>query len=119
CDTLLMVGTGFPWAEFLPKDGQARAVQIDIDASMLSLRYPAEVSLHGDAAATLRRLLPMLQQKIDRSWRETIEKGISAWWEKLDARASADADPVNPQRVVWEMSPRLPSNAIVTSDSGS
>jgi pyruvate dehydrogenase (quinone) len=119
CDTLLMVGTGFPWAEFLPKDEKVRAVQIDIDPAMLSLRFPAEVNLHGDAAETLRLLIPKLQRKIDRSWREGIEKGVEAWWEKLEGRAKADADPVNPQRVVWEMSPLLPANAIVTSDSGS
>jgi pyruvate dehydrogenase (quinone) len=119
CDTLLMVGTGFPWAEFLPKDEKVRAVQIDIDPAMLSLRFPAEVNLHGDAAETLRLLIPKLQRKIDQSWREGIEKGVEAWWKKLEGRAKADADPVNPQRVVWEMSPLLPANAIVTSDSGS
>jgi pyruvate dehydrogenase (quinone) len=119
CDTLLMVGTGFPWSEFLPKDGAARAVQIDVDAAMLSLRYPCEVNLHGDAAETLRLLLPMLIQKSDRSWRETIEGSMRDWWQTLEARAFTNAHPVNPQRVVWEMSPRLPDNAIVTSDSGS
>src|SRR3954447_16374531 len=119
CDTLLMIGTGFPWAEFLPKDEKVRAVQIDIDASMLSLRFPCEVNLHGDAAETLRLLNPQLQRKDDRRWREDIEKGVAAWWHKLEGRAKADADPVNPQLVVWEMSPLLPSDAIVTSDSGS
>jgi pyruvate dehydrogenase (quinone) len=119
CDTLLMVGTGFPWAEFLPKDEKVRAVQIDIDPAMLSLRFPAEVNLHGDAAETLRLLIPKLQRKTDRSWRDDIEKGVEAWWKKLEGRAKADADPVNPQRVVWEMSPLLPADAIVTSDSGS
>ena len=119
CDTLLMIGTGFPWAEFLPKDEKVRAVQIDIDASMLSLRFPSEVNLHGDAAETLRLLNPHLRRKDDRSWRQQIEKGVAAWWSKLEDRAKADATPVNPQRVVWEMSPLLPSDAIVTSDSGS
>jgi pyruvate dehydrogenase (quinone) len=119
CDTLLMIGTGFPWAEFLPKDEKVRAVQIDIDPSMLSLRFPAEVNLHGDAAETLRLLNPLLLRKDDRGWREGIEKGVDGWWKKLEQRARADADPVNPQRVVWEMSPLLPADAIVTSDSGS
>ncbi len=119
CDTLLMVGTGFPWSEFLPKTGAARAVQIDIDPAMLSLRYPCEVNLHGDAAETLRLLLPMLKRKSDRAWRQTIEGWMRDWWETLEARAITKAHPVNPQRVVWEMSPRLPDNAIVTSDSGS
>ena len=119
CDTLLMVGTGFPWSEFLPKDGAARAVQIDVDPAMLSLRYPCEVNLHGSAAETLRLLLPMLREKADRGWPERIERWNAEWCETLDARAKTAAHPVNPQRVVWEMSPRLPDNAIVTSDSGS
>ncbi|OJU22565.1 thiamine pyrophosphate-requiring protein [Sphingomonas sp.] len=119
CDTLLLIGTGFPWAEFLPKDGQARAVQIDIDPAMLGLRYPVEVNLHGDAAETLRALLPLIERKADTAWRETIEQGVGKWWETLRERAMAEAHPVNPQRVVWEMSPHLPADAIVTSDSGS
>jgi pyruvate dehydrogenase (quinone) len=119
CDTLLMVGTGFPWSEFLPKDGAARAVQIDIEAAMLSLRYPADVNLHGDAADTLKALLPLIKRKDDRDWAKKIEANVADWWEKLEGRAKAEANPVNPQRVVWEMSPLLPANAIVTSDSGS
>jgi pyruvate dehydrogenase (quinone) len=117
CDTLLMIGTGFPWSEFLP--GGARAVQIDIEASMLSLRYPAEVNLRGDSADTLKALLPLIRHKDDRDWSKNIEANVAAWWKKLEGRAKADASPVNPQRVVWEMSPLLPANAIVTRDSGS
>ncbi len=119
CDTLLMIGTGFPWTEFLPKEGQARAVQVDIDPAMLGLRYPAEVNLHGDSAETLRELLPLLQHKDDRSWQEEIARGVKEWWQTLEERAMASAKPVNPQRVVWEMSPLLPDDTIVTSDSGS
>jgi pyruvate dehydrogenase (quinone) len=119
CDTLLLVGTGFPWSEFLPEDGAARAVQIDIDASMLSLRYPAEINLHGDAAATLKALLPLIRRKDDRDWSNKVESNVGAWWKKLEGRAMAEADPVNPQRVIWEMSPLLPANAIITCDSGS
>jgi pyruvate dehydrogenase (quinone) len=119
CDTLLMIGTGFPWAEFLPKEGQARAVQIDIDPAMLGLRYPVECILHGGAAETLNALLPLLQHKEDRSWQEGIAHEVTKWWKTIEERAMAEANPVNPQRVVWEMSPRLPANAIVTSDSGS
>lgn len=119
CDTLLMIGTGFPWAEFLPKEGQARAVQIDVDPAMLGLRYPVECNLHGGAAETLQALLPLLQHKADRSWQEGIVHEVTKWWDTIEARAMAEAKPVNPQRVVWEMSPRLPANAIVTSDSGS
>lgn len=118
-DTLLMIGTGFPWAEFLPADGKVRAVQIDIDAAMLGLRYPTEVNLHGGARETLEALIPLIHPKPDRSWRQEIEAGVAKWWETLEARAMAEAKPVNPQRVVWEMSPRLPADAIVTSDSGS
>ena len=119
CDTLLIVGSGFPWSEFLPKEGQARAVQIDIDAAMLSLRYPCEVSLHGGAKETLELLLPLIREKKDRSWRSTIEEGVRDWWKTLEARALTKAHPVNPQRVISEMSPLVPDNAIVTSDSGS
>lgn len=118
-DTLLMIGTGFPWAEFLPPDGQVRAVQIDVDAAMLGLRYPTEVNLHGGAKETLEALIPLIHAKADRSWRDGIEAGVADWWQTLEARAMAEAKPVNPQRVVWEMSPRLPADAIVTSDSGS
>ncbi|WP_347304396.1 thiamine pyrophosphate-requiring protein [Croceibacterium sp. TMG7-5b_MA50] len=119
CDTLLMVGTGFPWAEFLPTDGQARAVQIDIAPEMLGLRYPVEVNLHGDAGETLRALLPLLNRQEDRGWQDGIVAGMADWRETLKGRAMAEASPVNPQRVVYEMSPRLPADAIVTSDSGS
>jgi pyruvate dehydrogenase (quinone) len=119
CDTLLMVGTSFPYSEFLPEEGQARGVQIDIDGRMLGLRYPTEVNLVGDAALTLRGLLPHLRRKEDRSWREEIEAGVADWWKVLEARAHNDAEPVNPQRVFWELSRRLPDRCILTSDSGS
>jgi pyruvate dehydrogenase (quinone) len=119
CDTLLMVGSGFPYSEFLPKEGQARGVQIDIKADMLSLRYPMEVNLVGDSAATLRALLPLLQAKGDGSWRKTIESNVAEWWKMLEARAMHSADPLNPQRVFWELSPRLPERCIITNDSGS
>ena len=120
CDTLLMIGSGFPYSEFLPKEGQARGVQIDIKADMLSLRYPMEVNLVGDSAETLRALLPLLDQKEDHAWRDSIEKWMNDWWKKLEARALSKAvNGVNPQRTVWELSPRIPANAIVTSDSGS
>ncbi|AUX93943.1 thiamine pyrophosphate-requiring protein [Mixta gaviniae] len=119
CDTLLMIGSGFPWTEFLPEEGKVRGVQIDIDPAMLGLRYPCEVNLHGDAAETLRALLPLLKHKEDRSWQEDIARQVQSWWQVMEERAMAPASPVNPQRVVWEMSPLLPEDAIVTSDSGS
>jgi pyruvate dehydrogenase (quinone) len=119
CDTLLMVGTSFPYSEFLPEKGKARAVQIDIDGRMLGIRYPTEINLVGDSAETLRALLPRLERKQDRSWREQIEESVDDWWRILEARAMNDADPINPQRVFWELSPRLPDDCIVTSDSGS
>lgn len=119
CDTLLMVGSGFPYSEFLPKEGHARGVQIDIDPGMLSIRYPMEVNLVGDSAETLRALLPLLQEKQDRSWRSQIEGNVADWWKTLESRAMHSASPVNPQRVTWELSPRLPDRAIITSDSGS
>lgn len=119
CDTLLMVGTSFPYSEFLPKDGQARAVQIDIDGRMLGLRYPTEVNLQGDSKKTLQALIPLLKRKEDRSWRENIEEEVRKWWKVMEARAMNSADPVNPQRVFWELSPKLPDRCIITADSGS
>jgi pyruvate dehydrogenase (quinone) len=119
CDTLFMVGSGFPYSEFLPQEGKARGVQIDIEAAMLSLRYPMEVNLLGEAKQTLRALLPLLQHKQDRSWRQQIEKDVGEWWGVLKDRAMHSADPINPQRVFWELSPKLPERAILTSDSGS
>ena len=119
CDTLLMIGSGFPYSEFLPKEGQVKAVQIDIDGKMLSIRYPMTVNLHGDSKETLKALIPLLQKKEDRKWREHIEKEIRRWWKVLEARAMDKANPINPQRVFWELSNRLPENAILTGDSGS
>jgi pyruvate dehydrogenase (quinone) len=119
CDTLLVVGSSFPYSEFLPEEGKARGVQIDVDPRRLSLRYPMEVALCGDSRETLRRLLPLLERKADRSWRERIEREVADWWELLEARAHVDADPINPQRVFWELSRRLPDGCIVCGDSGS
>ena len=119
CDTLLMVGSGFPYSEFLPKEGQARGVQIDIEPSMLSLRYPMEVNLVGDANETLQALLPLLSNKKTRKWREEVEANVAEWWTLMEQRAKVPANPVNPQRVAWELSERLPDRAIITSDSGS
>lgn len=119
CDTLLMIGSGFPYSEFLPKEGQARGVQIDLQPDMLSLRYPMEVNLVGDAAQTLQALLPLLHTRPDHSWRKKIEKWRASWDKTLTKRALVKADPINPQRVVHELSPRLPDLAIISSDSGS
>jgi pyruvate dehydrogenase (quinone) len=119
CDTLLMVGSNLPYSEFLPEWGQARGVQVEIDARMVGLRYPMEVNLVGDAAETLRALLPLVGHKPDRSWREQIEAEVASWWELMEKRATEDAHPLNPQRLFWELSPRLPDRAIVTADSGS
>lgn len=119
CDTLLMVGSSFPYAEYLPKEGQARGVQIDIDGRMTGLRYPMEFSLVGDARATLRALIPLLRRKQDRAWREQIEQNVERWWRVLEARAMNEAQPINPQRVFWELSARLPDDCILTCDSGS
>jgi pyruvate dehydrogenase (quinone) len=119
CDTLLMVGTSFPYAEFLPKEGQARCVEIDIDAALIGIRYPADVMLIGDAKETLKALIPHLIRKEDRSWRETIERKVADWWEIVERVAMEDGDPMNPQRVAYELSAVLPGDAIITADSGS
>jgi pyruvate dehydrogenase (quinone) len=119
CDTLLIVGSNMPYSQFLPEFGKARAVQIDLDGALIGMRYPVEVNLVGDAAATLRALLPHLSGPTDRAWRETIEENVVAWWGTMERQAMLDAKPVNPMRIVWELSERLPANAIVAADSGS
>jgi pyruvate dehydrogenase (quinone) len=118
CDTLLMVGSSFPYSEFLPKPGSARGVQIDIDGTLTSLRYPMELNLIGDSATTLRALLPLLEQKPKDGWRHGIENNVAAWWKTLENRAMQPANPINPQRVFWELSPKLPDNCIMAGDSG-
>jgi len=119
CDTLLMVGSNFPYSEFLPKPGKARGVQIDIDGRMLSMRYPMEVNLIGDSAETLRALFPLLERKANREWRERLDKEIAEWNTLVEQRAMTSADPINPQRVFFELSSRLPDRAILSCDSGS
>ncbi len=119
CDTLLIVGSTFPYAEFLPKEGQARAVQIDLHARNISMRYPIEQALLGDSAETLARLLPLLQPKAHGAWRKSIERSVAESWAELEDKAMLDAEPLNPQRVFWEMSAQLPDDAILCGDSGS
>ncbi|WP_029107254.1 thiamine pyrophosphate-requiring protein [Mycobacterium sp. URHD0025] len=119
CDTVLTVGSSFPYSQFMPEFGQARGVQIDIDPKMIGMRYPYEVNLVSDAKTALRALIPQLQRKADRSWRETIEKNVARWWETMALQAGVSADPVNPLRLFSELSEQLPDNAIVTADSGS
>lgn len=119
CDTFLMIGSSFPYSEFLPKDGQAKAVQIDIDGKMLGIRYPMDVHLQGDSKETLQALLPLLNKQEDRSWREDIEEWNEKWMETLKGRAYVTANPINPQLVFWEMNKLLPTNSIMTADSGS
>jgi pyruvate dehydrogenase (quinone) len=118
-DTLLTVGSSFPYTQFMPDFEQARAVQIDVDPAMIGMRYPYEVNLVGDAAATLRALIPLLERKSERSWRESIEHDVTRWWQTMEMEAAVEADPINPMRLFAELSPRLPDNAIVTADSGS
>jgi pyruvate dehydrogenase (quinone) len=119
CDTLLMVGSSFPYSEWLPKPGDARGVQIDLDGRMLNIRYPMELGLVGDAKETLQELLPLLRKKDDRSWRDRIEQNVAEWWRLMEERAMQDADPINPQRLFWELNSVLPSDAIISADSGS
>lgn len=119
CDTFFMIGSSFPYSEFLPEPGSARGVQVDIDGSRLSLRYPMDVNIVGDSATTLRALLPLLKQKTDEAWTTEIESNLKSWWETLKDHAMDSAEPLNPQRVFYELSPRLPDNAIITADSGS
>jgi pyruvate dehydrogenase (quinone) len=118
CDTLLIVGSNMPYTQFLPEEGKARGVQIDIDGRLVGIRYPTEVNLVGDSAATLRALLPLLEERQDDAWRRRIELWTADWWKVVEARAMHEADPLNPQRVFWELSDRLPQDAIITCDCG-
>lgn len=119
CDTLLTVGSSFPYSQFLPEYGQCRAVQIDVDGRFIGMRYPYELNVVADAKSALRALIPLLRRKEDRSWREGIEKNVARWWETMDKEAMVSADPINPLRLFSELSPQLPGDAIVTADSGS
>ncbi|MFF1719731.1 thiamine pyrophosphate-requiring protein [Streptomyces sviceus] len=119
CDTLLVIGSSFPYTQFLPEFGQARAVQIDIDPHMIGMRYPFEVNLVGDARATLRRLLPHLRPARNDAWRKKIEKNTARWWEVMERRAAVDADPINPEYVAHTLNALLPENVILAADSGS
>jgi pyruvate dehydrogenase (quinone) len=119
CDTLLTVGSNFPYTQFMPAFGQARAVQIDLDGKFIGMRYPYELNLVGDAAATLRALIPHLRRNEERGWRETIESNVADWWESMDREAHVEADPVNPQLLFHEASKQLPGTAMLAADSGS
>ncbi|HZP73433.1 MAG TPA: thiamine pyrophosphate-requiring protein [Gaiellaceae bacterium] len=119
CDTLVMIGSSFPYSEFLPEPGSARGLQIDIDGRMLNIRYPMELGLVGDAKATLEELIPLVQHKPESKWRKQIEDEVAEWWRLIEDRALQDADPINPQRLFWELNKYLPDDAIISSDSGS
>ncbi len=119
CDTLLTIGSSFPYTQFMPELGQARGVQIDVDGSMIGMRYPYEVNLVGDSRRTLQALIPLLEHKQDRSWREGIEKNVARWWEVVDAEAHVAAKPINPMRIFHEFSKQAPQNCIIAADSGS
>ena len=119
CDTLLTVGSNFPYTQFMPKLEQARAVQIDLDGKYIGMRYPYEVNLVADARTALRELIPLVQRKTDRAWRTEVEGNVARWWEVVERQALTGAEPINPMRIFWELSSRLPANAIVASDSGS
>jgi len=119
CDTLLTVGSNFPYTQFLPGLDTARAIQIDVDGAFIGMRYPYELNMVADASAALDALIPLLERKTDRSWRDTIEAGVADWWEVMERRAHSDAPPVNPQRLFAELNDRSPDDMIVTGDSGS
>ena len=121
CDTLLMVGTSFPYIEFLPKPGQARAVQIDIDPARIGLRYPVEVGVVGDGRTALKNLLPLLQRKDPNegaNFLKTAQEGMREWWQLMEQRAGDDHKPMNPQVVAGALDKRLAPDAIISSDSG-
>jgi pyruvate dehydrogenase (quinone) len=119
CDVLFMIGTSFPYAEWLPEEGSAKCVEIDIDGKMIGIRYPADVHLIGDAKSTLTELIPLLERKEDRGWREQIEGNVREWWDLMETRSNEEMDPLNPQYVAWTLNDVLPDDAILTADSGS
>lgn len=118
CDTLLMVGTSFPYIEFLPKPGDARGVQIDVDPARIGLRYPVEVGLVGDSRGTLQELLPLLERKEKRKFLEKAQEGVKEWWDLMKERGTRPDKPMKPQVVAWELGKRLRDDAIVSCDSG-
>lgn len=118
CDTLLMVGSSFPYIEFLPKPDQARGVQIELDPKRIGLRFPVEVGLVGDSRNTLRELIPLLRTKEDRSFLESAQAGMKDWWEVMEKRATRRDKPMKPQVVAWELGKQLRNDAIVSCDSG-
>lgn len=122
CDTLITIGSNFPYTQFLPEFGQARAIQIDRDGAFIGMRYPYELNIVADAGVALRALLPKLERKADRSWRASIEKSVGRWWETMQRQAMTDSElpgVVNPQRLVWELGQQLPHDAMLAADSGS
>lgn len=118
CNTLLMVGTSFPYMEFLPEPGQARGVQIDLDPFRIGLRYPIEVGLVGDSRRTLQALLPLLKQHDDRRFLEQAQSSMKEWWQLMETRSTRQDKPMKPQVVAWELGKRLSDTAIVSADSG-
>src|SRR3954447_8644712 len=118
CDTILIVGSAFPYIEFMPKPDQARGVQIDIDPQQVGLRFPVEVGLIGDSRATLQALIPLLSRKEDRSFLTTAQDGMKDWWELMEKRGTRTDTPMKPQVVSWELGKRLQGDAIVSCDSG-
>jgi len=118
CDTLLVVGTNFPYIEFYPKPGSARAVQIELDPKRIGLRYPVEVGLVGDSRRSLQELLPLLRRKDDRSFLQTAQDGMDKWWKLMEQQGTRTDKPMKPQVLAWELGKRLADNAIVSSDSG-
>ena len=118
CDTLLIVGSSFPYIEFLPRPGQARGIQIELDPMRIGLRYPVEVGLVGDSRKTLEAMLPLLKLKEDQSFLERAQDGMNAWWKLMEKRGTNPTTPMKPQVVAWELGQRLSNDAIVSSDSG-
>lgn len=118
CDTLLSVGTSFPYSQFLPEPGKARAIQIDLDAKQIGMRYTYELNIVGDAKTSLQAMIPLLSQKSDTAWRKSIESRVARWWKTMEMQANVAANPINPMLLFSKLSPKLPDNAIITADSG-
>ncbi|HWB86709.1 MAG TPA: thiamine pyrophosphate-dependent enzyme [Bryobacteraceae bacterium] len=118
CDTLIIAGSGFPYLEFYPKPGKAKAVQIDVNPTRIGLRYPVEVGLVGDCKSVLRALLPMIQTKTDQTFIETARNRMQNWYQAMAQRAQRTETPMKPQVVTYELNKLLKPDAIVSTDSG-
>jgi pyruvate dehydrogenase (quinone) len=118
CDTLLIIGSSFPYIKFYPKPDKVRGIQIDLDPAHIGLRFPVEAGLVGDSKRTIQALLPLLNRNEDRTFLKKAQEHMADWWEMMEVQATVPDMPMKPQVVAWELGKRIANNAIVSCDSG-